>query len=118
MARSYEQVCPVARTLDVVGDRWTLLIIRDLFFGQRRFSDFLRRSPRLPTRVLSERLKRLEEHGLIERQIYRQHPPRADYRLTGKGRSLRPVLRAIAEWGMEHRLDPSERALVPRALPE
>jgi len=100
--RPYGQACPIARTLDLVGDRWTLVIIRDLFFGRSRFSEFVRSSPGLPPRLLSQRLKRLEEEGLVERAVYSQHPLRAEYRLTPKGRSLFSVLKAIAEWGLEH----------------
>ena len=98
----YQQACPIARTLDIVGDRWTMLIIRDLFLGRRRFSDFVRSSPGLPPKLLSERLKRLEGHALIERIVYSQHPLRAEYRLTEKGRSLSPIVEAITEWGLQH----------------
>lgn len=116
MARSYDQLCPVARTLDIVGDRWTLLIIRDLFFGVTRFTDFLERSPGLPTKVLSDRLKKLEEHGLVRREVYSEHPLRAEYHLTEEGRTLRPVLEAIAQWGMEHLLTTRERKQIPNPL--
>lgn len=117
MKKSYGQFCPIARTLDIVGDRWTLLILRDLFFGVSRYTDFLERSPGLPTKVLANRLKKLEAHGLVRRELYSQHPPRAAYYLTAKGRSLRPVLLALNAWGSEHLLSPRERARIP-ALPE
>ena len=100
--RPYGQACPIARTLDIVGDRWTLIIVRDLFLGRSRFSDFVRSSPGLPPKLLSERLKRLEDHGLVERAVYSEHPLRAEYRLTEKGRSTFPILKAIGEWGLEH----------------
>ncbi len=100
--KPYNQVCPIARTLDIIGDRWTMLLLRDLFLGRRRFNQFLRSSPGLPPKLLSERLKRLEEHQLIERSVYSEHPLRAEYCLTDKGRSLVPVLRAIGQWGLEH----------------
>ena len=112
MTRSYEQQCPIARTLDLVGDRWTLLIIRDLFFGKSKFKEFLELSPGMPTRMLSERLKSLEAHGLIERSVYCTHPLRAEYRLTAAGRSLRPVLEALVAWGLDHAFEPDERAVV------
>jgi DNA-binding HxlR family transcriptional regulator len=102
MRKPYEQACPIARTLDLLGDRWTLLIIRDLFLGHSRFSEFLRSCPGLPPKLLSERLKRLTDAGLAERAIYREHPLRAEYRLTEEGRSLLPVLSAIGEWGLAH----------------
>ena len=94
--------CPVATTLDIVGDRWTLLVVRDLFLGQRRFSALLAASPGIPPRLLSGRLKRLEQRGLIERVVYSQYPLRAEYRLTGEGLTLAPVLGAILTWGLEH----------------
>lgn len=102
MPRPYNQVCPIARTLDMIGDRWTLLVVRDLFLGRTRFKEFLATSPGLPPKVLSDRLKKLEEHALVERVVYSQHPLRAEYRLTGKGRSLEPVMEAIVRWGLEH----------------
>jgi DNA-binding HxlR family transcriptional regulator len=117
MTRSYDQFCPVARTLDIIGDRWTLLILRDLFFDAARFSDFLERSPGLPTKVLSDRLKRLEEQGLVRREIYSEHPLRAEYRLTERGRSLHPVLASLAHWGIEHLLTTRERRRIPPMPP-
>ncbi|HYM15649.1 MAG TPA: helix-turn-helix domain-containing protein [Dehalococcoidia bacterium] len=112
MNRSYDQQCPIARVLDLVGDRWTLLIIRDLFLGRTKFKEFLERSPGMPTRMLSERLKGLEGHGIVERTIYSTHPLRAEYHLTDLGRSLRPVIEAIVAWGIEHTFEPDERAAV------
>jgi len=109
MSRSYGQLCPIARTLDILGDRWTMLILRDLFFGRTKFSEFLAHSPGMPTRMLSERLKSLEAHGLIERRVYRMHPLRAEYHLTELGRSTEPVIQAVVMWGVEHVLKPSER---------
>ena len=109
--KPYNQECPIARTLDIVGDRWTLLIVRDLFLGRARFSQFLESCPGLPPKLLSGRMKRLEEHGLVERLVYSQHPLRAEYHLTAKGRSLFPILRAMVEWGVEHLYaDDPERA--------
>ncbi|TMB66218.1 MAG: helix-turn-helix transcriptional regulator [Chloroflexi bacterium] len=104
MARTqpYAQACPIARTLDIIGDRWTLLIIRDLFLGRSRFNEFRQSTPRISPRLLSERLKRLEEEELVERDLLAGYPPRAEYRLTAKGRSLFPVLFAMGSWGFEH----------------
>jgi DNA-binding HxlR family transcriptional regulator len=112
VTRSYEQQCPIARTLDLVGDRWTLLIVRDLFFGKTKFTEFLQVSPGMPTRMLSARLKSLEADGLVERSVYCAHPLRAEYRLTDAGRSLRPVLEALVAWGLEHAITPEERSIV------
>jgi len=102
MPRAYNQSCPIARTLDIVGDRWTLLIVRDLFLGRTRFKQFLASSPGLPTKLLSDRLQKLEQQGVIERSVYSQHPLRAEYRLTEEGHSLAPVIQAIVDWGLEH----------------
>ncbi len=102
MTRPYDQSCPIARTLDIVGDRWTLLVLRDLFLGSSRFRQFLQSSPGLPPKLLSDRLKKLESHGLVERLVYSQHPLRAEYALTDRGRSLAPVLEAMVRWGLDH----------------
>lgn len=110
MPRPYDQTCPIARTLDIIGDRWTLLIVRDLFMGNTRFNQFLESSVGLPPKLLSDRLKRLEEHGLVERSLYSAHPLRAEYRLTDKGRRLAPVLETIARWGLEHCFDDEPEA--------
>ena len=120
MPKPYNQVCPIARTLDIVGDRWTILIVRDLFFGRSRFRELLASSPGLPSRLLSERLKRLEERGLVERVVYSQHPLRAEYRLTEEGRSLGPVLEAMVRWGLEHCFadEPELRAAVEEHVAE
>jgi DNA-binding HxlR family transcriptional regulator len=95
--------CPIARSLDVVGERWTILILRDLVrFGPRKFQDFERSLAGISPNTLSARLKRLEDAGIVERRFYEQHPPRAEYVLTEKGSELRPVLRALLEWGERH----------------
>jgi len=85
-----------------MGDRWTLLIIRDLFLGRRRFNEFRQSTPRISPKLLSERLKRLEDQELVERAVVAGYPPRAEYRLTPRGRSLFPVLFAMGNWGFEH----------------
>jgi DNA-binding HxlR family transcriptional regulator len=104
MARSYRQKhCPVAKTLDVIGERWTILILRDLFMqGPRRYQDFQESLAAAAPNTLSARLKDLEAHGLIERKLYSEHPPRLEYHLTGKGRSLGPVMKALRAWGRKH----------------
>jgi DNA-binding HxlR family transcriptional regulator len=100
---SYDMRCPIARTLDIVGERWTILILRDLVTGgPRKFQDFERSLAGISPNTLSARLKRLEETGIVERDFYEQHPPRAEYKLTKKGEELRPVLRALFDWGQRH----------------
>jgi DNA-binding HxlR family transcriptional regulator len=91
--------CPVACALDVVGDRWTLLVVRDLLRGKKRFGELAGSPERIPTNILAERLKRLERAGLVEATPYSAHPPRSEYTLTPTGRELAPVLSAIAAWG-------------------
>jgi DNA-binding HxlR family transcriptional regulator len=110
VAKSYQQFCPIALTLDVIGERWTMLIIRDLYFGRRRFNDLLASSPGMSTKILSERLKLLEQHGLVRREIYSEHPLRAEYYLTDKGMSLEPVLNAIGAWGGQNLVSKKDQA--------
>lgn len=95
--------CPISSTLDLLGDKWTLLVVRDLLFlRKRRFGEFLESPERIPTNILADRLRRLEEHGVVEKTLYQQHPRRYEYRLTAMGSDLFPVLRAMAEWGLRH----------------
>src|SRR2546423_11265960 len=103
MPVNYDMRCPVARTLDIIGERWTILILRDLLReGPRKFQDFELSLTGISPNTLSARLKRLEEAGIVERHFYEQHPPRAEYVLTPKGRGLPPVLRALLDWGSTH----------------
>jgi DNA-binding HxlR family transcriptional regulator len=106
--KSYGQDCPVAKSLDILGDRWTLLIVRELFFGRTRFAEFQARLPGIPTNLLGDRLKQLEESGIVARRFYSQHPPRAEYVLTEKGRALDRTLGALAEWGDRYLNDGDE----------
>jgi DNA-binding HxlR family transcriptional regulator len=102
MAKRYNQSCPVAKTLEVIGDRWTLLVVRDLLRGTQRFQDLLGSLPGIAPNILSARLKLMEEHGLIRRTLYSDHPPRAEYALTDRGRELGMVVGALAAWGGRH----------------
>lgn len=103
MAKSYEMKCPVAQTLDVIGERWAILVLRDLLlFEARRFQDFVDALPGIPPNTLSARLKTLEAAGVVERRLYEQHPPRAEYLLTRKGRELGPIVAAMRKWGRSH----------------
>jgi DNA-binding HxlR family transcriptional regulator len=90
--------CSVARALSVVGDRWTLLVLRDAFLGARRFEQF-ERSLRCSPHLLSTRLARLVETGVLERRAYCERPVRHEYRLTEKGRDLYPVIASLVTWG-------------------
>jgi DNA-binding HxlR family transcriptional regulator len=91
--------CAVACTLDVIGDKWSLLVVRDLFRGLSTYKELQNSPERIPTNILADRLKRLEETGLIAKSAYQQHPVRYAYSLTEKGKSLREVLGAFARWG-------------------
>ena len=93
-----DMTCSVARTLSVVGDRWSLLVLRDAFLGIRRFEDFQRDLGTTRHR-LAERLKKLVTHGILERVRYHHHPPRLEYRLTERGRDLYPVIISLTRWG-------------------
>jgi DNA-binding HxlR family transcriptional regulator len=100
--KRYGQRCPVAKSLELLGERWTLLVIRDLLSGSRRFQDLQTSLDGIAPNVLSERLKILEEHGIVAREFYSEHPPRAAYALTPRGRDLGMVVGALAVWGARH----------------
>lgn len=90
--------CTIARAVAQVGDEWTLLIVRELFLGTRRFDDFLRLTG-MSSHLLAQRLKKLEAQSLIRRELYSERPPRYEYRLTEKGRDLWTVIIALKQWG-------------------
>jgi len=103
MPKHYDQACPVAKALELVGDRWTLLIVRDLLNAEtRRFQDFQQSLKGIAPAILSDRLKLMEEHGLVTRRFYSDHPPRAEYVLTDKGKELKLVISALATWSSRH----------------
>jgi|SRR5437588_7286665 len=128
--RDYEgQNCSIARALEVVGERWTLLIVRDVFLGLRRF-DELQESLGIARNVLSDRLNRLVEEGILERARYSERPERFEYRLTRKGRELDIALSGLRQWGDKYLSEKPPRvlrrkadrkrviaALVPRGAP-
>jgi DNA-binding HxlR family transcriptional regulator len=95
------RVCSIADALSIVGEKWTLLVLRELHFGVRRFSD-IQVNTGAPRETLTIRLKSLEQAGLIERHRYSTRPPRDEYELTAAGRDLEPVLVALREWGESH----------------
>jgi DNA-binding HxlR family transcriptional regulator len=97
----YHQWSPDTRALDLVGDKWTLLIVRDLAAGPRRFVELQRVLPGISTEQLRSRLNRMVADGLLTRQRYREVPPRVDYELTERARDLMPILGALARWGYE-----------------
>jgi DNA-binding HxlR family transcriptional regulator len=90
--------CPIACMLDVIGDKWTLLIIRDLFRNRHRYNQFLESGEGITTNILAERLQRLEHAGLIKKSPYQKKPVRYEYHLTDTGKSLEPVIWSIVDW--------------------
>jgi DNA-binding HxlR family transcriptional regulator len=96
-----QEPCSVARSVAVIGDRWTLMILRDCFLGIRRFEDFERRLG-ISRSIIADRLKRLAEEGVLRREAYQEGPVRHEYRLTDKGLGLHPVVMAIVHWGDTH----------------
>jgi DNA-binding HxlR family transcriptional regulator len=91
--------CPITNVLDLLGDKWTLLVIRDLVLGKRRYQEFMSSPENIATNILANRLKQLQVSGLVSRRKYQQNPARYEYRLTKKGQGLEPVLEAIVVWG-------------------
>jgi DNA-binding HxlR family transcriptional regulator len=109
LKRDYEgQVCSIARALELVGERWTLLIVRDAFLGRRRFDEF-RDSLGIASNVLTDRLNRLVDEGILERVRYSERPERFEYRLTEKGVDLRVALVALMQWGDRHLVEAPPR---------
>ena len=98
----YGQYCPVAKSLEILGDRWTLLIIRDMARGRRTYGELAGSPEGIPTNILAERLKRLEEAGVVEREAYQERPVRYAYSLSAKGRDLEELLAAFRRWGKKH----------------
>jgi DNA-binding HxlR family transcriptional regulator len=102
MSSEFRSHCPIACTLDLIGDRWTLLVIRDLTLGKERFEEFLASPEGISTNILSDRLKRLEELDLITKEPYGSHTRRMRYQLTPKGKGLKRVMAAITRWGLDN----------------
>jgi DNA-binding HxlR family transcriptional regulator len=104
------QYCSMAAALEIIGERWTILIVRDIFLGVRRFDD-LQRSLGVARNILQTRLERLVEQGIVVKKAYQQHPVRYEYRLTAKGADLWPVLMALLQWGDRYAID-GERPVI------
>src|SRR3972149_1917866 len=101
-APSRRSPCPIAGALDLLGDRWTLLVVRDLFSGLKRYGELANAMEKIPTNLLADRLKRLEAAGIITSSPYQDNPPRYEYTLTPAGEALRPVMQEIVNWGRRH----------------
>ena len=98
----WRSICPITNTLDLLGDKWTLIIIRDLFLGKHTYSEFQGSPEGIPTNILAARLKRLLENDLIEKDAYQERPVRYAYSLTDKGKTLAPVVKEIVKWGLNN----------------
>jgi DNA-binding HxlR family transcriptional regulator len=102
-AKPRRSPCPVACTLDVLGDKWTMVIVRDLLRGACKFSDFLKSPEHITTNILTNRLKRLELEGIVGKEQYQDNPPRFEYMLTRKGRDLAPLMKEMVKWANAYR---------------
>lgn len=96
--------CPVATTVQLIGNKWKLLIIRNLIYNEKqRFGDFIKTIPAISKKVLTDNLRALEEDGLIEREVFAEVPPRVEYSLSDLGKTLKPILDAMFDWGTEYK---------------
>lgn len=96
--------CPVATTVQLIGNKWKLLILRNLIYNDKqRFSDFLKTIPAISKKVLTDNLRALEDDGLITRQAFAEIPPRVEYSLTELGKTLKPILDAMFDWGTDYK---------------
>ena len=94
--------CPVSCLLELIGDKWTLLVVRDLLFDKHTFKELQSSPEKIPTNILADRLKRLEHSGLVRRELYQERPKRYTYHLTEKGLDLRPVMESMILWSNKH----------------
>ena len=111
MKQKYNLPCNIAQTLNIIGDRWTLLMIHEIMIGNNTFNEIKRALNGISANVLSERLKLIESQGLIQSELYSEHPPRYKYTLTKSGEDLEHTLHALVIWGASH-LDPCYKKLV------
>jgi DNA-binding HxlR family transcriptional regulator len=94
--------CPVERTLEVIGGRWKVLILRELFLGVKRFGQLHRALHGITQKMLTQQLREMEEDGIVHREVYLQVPPKVEYSLTPLGESLKPIIESMHEWGVRH----------------
>lgn len=114
--RQYGQFCPLARALDLLGERWTLLIVRDLFAGPRRYTDLRTGLPRLATDLLATRLRELQDAGVVRRREVPPPTPATVYELTERGAALKPAVVELSRWGRDLLADAPEDARLPEAM--
>lgn len=111
----FRSPCPIASSLDIIGDRWTLVLIRDLYFGATRYNDFLLSPEGIPSNLLADRLKTMEARGIVSKSPYQTRPTRYDYKLTDMGLALYPVMKALSQWGLDWL--PERKARLPEGVP-
>lgn len=114
-AKKRRSICPVACTLDLIGDKWTLLVVRDLFAGKTHYHEFANSPERIATNILADRLRRLEHGGIVQAQASMIRVGSSAYTLTDKGRALLPLLEAFKAWGLAHIRGTEARIAVPPA---
>ncbi|HEX9903517.1 MAG TPA: helix-turn-helix domain-containing protein [Propylenella sp.] len=102
MTFAFRSPCPVASALDVIGDKWSLVVLRTIFAGRHRYGELSEIPERIATNILADRLARLEQFGLVAKRAYQSNPLRHEYRLTEAGADLLPVLQALANWSSTH----------------
>lgn len=96
--------CPVATTVQLIGNKWKLLIIRNLIYNDKqRFTDFIKSIPGISKKVLTDDLRALEDDGIVEREVFAEVPPRVEYSLTALGKTLKPILDAMSDWGTDYK---------------
>ena len=105
-------LCPVACMLDVLGDKWTLLVVRDIIFGKHTFKELQQSLEKIPSNILADRLKRLQQEKIIERTLYQERPKRYAYKLTQKGRDLGPVMKSMIAWSNKYNPDTYEMSKI------
>lgn len=102
MTKEFRSGCPIVTTLDIVGDKWTLVILRDMLNGKSKFIEFLDSPERITTNVLTDRLSRMTLSGLAKKTLYNPRPKRYEYELTDRGRDLLPVVQEMCKWANKH----------------
>ncbi len=102
-SKKTRSACPVACFLDILGDRWTMIIVRDLMLGAKKYNDFLASPENITTNILAERLKRLEAEGIVKREAYQKKPVRYTYSLTEKGHDLEPLMKEMINWALKYK---------------
>ena len=100
--KPHRSICPVSCILDIIGDKWTLLVVRDLLFGKQTFKELQASPEKVPTNTLADRLKKLEASGLVKRELYQEKPKRYVYQLTDKGYDLQPIMKSMMQWSNKY----------------